>query len=51
MAISSPTVLRRWIALELARLRKDAALSQAQAAERLGRTQSHISNLERGVWV
>jgi transcriptional regulator with XRE-family HTH domain len=48
MAISSPTVLRRWIAFELARLRKDAALSQAQAAERLGRTQSHISNLERG---
>lgn len=48
MTISSPTVLRRWIAFELARLRKDSGLSQAQAAERLGRTQSHISNLERG---
>jgi transcriptional regulator with XRE-family HTH domain len=48
MAISSPTVLRRWIAFELARLRKDADLSQAQVAQRLGRTQSHISNLERG---
>jgi transcriptional regulator with XRE-family HTH domain len=48
MAISSPTVLRRWVAFELARLRKDADLSQAQVAEQLGRTQSHISNLERG---
>lgn len=48
MAISSPTVLRRWIAFELARLRKDAGLSQAQVAEQLGRTQAHISNLERG---
>jgi transcriptional regulator with XRE-family HTH domain len=48
MAISSPTVLRRWIAFELARLRTDAGLSQAQAAEQLGRAQSHISNLERG---
>jgi transcriptional regulator with XRE-family HTH domain len=48
MTISSPTVLRRWIAFELARLRKDADLSQAQAADKLGRTQGHISNLERG---
>jgi transcriptional regulator with XRE-family HTH domain len=48
MTISSPTVLRRWIAFELARLRKEADLSQTQAAEQLGRAQSHISNLERG---
>ncbi len=48
MAISSPTVLRRWLAFELARLRKAAGASQKLAAERLGRTQSHISNLERG---
>ncbi|MGH3684231.1 MAG: helix-turn-helix domain-containing protein [Pseudonocardiaceae bacterium] len=48
MVISSPTVLRRWLAFELARLRNAAGLSQQQAADRLGRVQSHISNLERG---
>jgi transcriptional regulator with XRE-family HTH domain len=48
VAISSPTVLRRWLAFELVRLRKAAGFSQKQAAERLGRAQSHISNLERG---
>lgn len=48
MAVSSPTVLRRWVAFELARLRKAAGISQKQAAQRLGRVQSHISNLERG---
>lgn len=48
VAVSSPTVLRRWLAFELARLRKDAGLSQKQAAARLNRAQSHISNLETG---
>lgn len=48
MVVSSPMVLRRWLAFELARLRRDAGVSQKQAASRLGCTQSHISNLERG---
>jgi len=48
VAVPSPTVLRRWTAFELARLRKAAGLSQVQAATAVGRAQSHISNLERG---
>jgi transcriptional regulator with XRE-family HTH domain len=46
--VSSPMVLRRWLAFELARLRRDAGISQKQAAARLGRVQSHLSNLEHG---
>lgn len=46
--VSSPMVLRRWVAFELARLRRDAGISQKLAAVRLNRAQSHISNLERG---
>jgi transcriptional regulator with XRE-family HTH domain len=48
VVVSSPMVLRRWVAFELARLRRDAGVSQKQAGARLGRAQSHISNLERG---
>lgn len=48
MVVSSPMVLRRWLAFELARLRRDAGISQKQAAARLGRVQSHLSNLESG---
>jgi transcriptional regulator with XRE-family HTH domain len=48
VVVSSPMVLRRWLAFELARLRRDAGISQKQAAARLGRVQSHLSNLEHG---
>ena len=48
MAVSGPTVLRRWVAFELARLRRAAGVSQRVAADRLSRAQSHVSNLERG---
>jgi transcriptional regulator with XRE-family HTH domain len=48
VVVSSPMVLRRWLAFELARVRRDAGISQKQAAARLGRVQSHLSNLEHG---
>lgn len=43
---SSPAVLKRWIALELKHLRKQAGLKQKDAAERLARSQQHIGYLE-----
>ncbi|WP_028925614.1 helix-turn-helix domain-containing protein [Pseudonocardia acaciae] len=43
---SSPAVLKRWIALELRRLRKEARLTQKDAANRIGRSQQHIGYLE-----
>jgi transcriptional regulator with XRE-family HTH domain len=43
---SSPAVLKRWIALELKRLRKEAELKQKDAATRIGRSQQHIGYLE-----
>lgn len=43
---SSPAVLKRWIALELKRLRKQAGLRQKDAAARLDRSQQHIGYLE-----
>ncbi|MEY8042781.1 helix-turn-helix transcriptional regulator [Saccharopolyspora cebuensis] len=43
---SSPAVLKRWIALELRRLRKQAGLKQKDAAQRIGRSQQHIGYLE-----
>lgn len=45
---SSPAVLKRWIALELRRLRKSAEYKQKDAAARLGRSQQHIGYLESG---
>lgn len=43
---SSPAVLRRWIALELKRLRKAAGYRQRDAAERIGRTHQQVANQE-----
>src|SRR6266508_3472016 len=43
---SSPTVARRWIALELKRLRHDAGLSQAEVAKVLGCQVPKISLME-----
>jgi transcriptional regulator with XRE-family HTH domain len=43
---SSPAVLKRWIALELKRLRKEAGLTQKDAATRIGRSQQHVGYLE-----
>lgn len=47
-ASSSPTVLKRWLAFELRRLREGAGRSRAQAAARLDRTVGHITHLETG---
>ena len=46
MSESSPAVLKRWIALELKRLRKESGLKQKDAAARIGRSQQHIGYLE-----
>lgn len=43
---SSPAVLKRWIALELKHLRKQAGLKQKDAAARLDRSQQHVGYLE-----
>jgi len=43
---SSPAVLKRWIAQELKRLRKEAGLTQKDAATRIGRSQQHVGYLE-----
>lgn len=43
---SSPAVLKRWIALELKRLRKESGLKQKDAAARIGRSQQHVGYLE-----
>jgi transcriptional regulator with XRE-family HTH domain len=46
VASSSPTVLRRYVALELRRLREGAGFKREQVAERLRCALSHISHLE-----
>ncbi|MGH3807799.1 MAG: helix-turn-helix domain-containing protein [Pseudonocardiaceae bacterium] len=46
VASSSPTLLKRYIALELRRLRESAGLKREQVAERLRCVVSHISHLE-----
>ena len=43
---SSPTVLKRWIALELRRLREEADVSRQDAANRLGQNRSNIGHFE-----
>lgn len=48
MASSSPTVLRRWIAIELRKLREAAGITRPQVAERLQCALSHVSHLETG---
>ncbi|MGH3888122.1 MAG: helix-turn-helix domain-containing protein [Pseudonocardiaceae bacterium] len=45
-ASSSPTVLRRYIALELRRLREAVGFKREQVAERLRCVVSHVSHLE-----
>lgn len=45
---SSPTVLRWYIALELAGLRQRAGLTLKQVAERLGCSTSHVGHVETG---
>src|SRR5689334_8995730 len=44
----SPALIKRTLALSLQRWRKEAQLSQKDAAKRLDRTPQHISNLESG---
>lgn len=46
VASSSPTVLKRYVALELRRLREAAGFKREQVAERLRSVVSHISHLE-----
>jgi len=46
VASSSPTVLKRYIALELRRLREAAGFKREQVAQRLRCAVSHISHLE-----
>ncbi|MGH3934214.1 MAG: helix-turn-helix domain-containing protein [Pseudonocardiaceae bacterium] len=46
VASSSPTVLKRYIALELRRLREAAGFKREQVAERLRCVVSHVSHLE-----
>ncbi|MGH3990679.1 MAG: helix-turn-helix domain-containing protein, partial [Pseudonocardiaceae bacterium] len=46
VASSSPTVLRRYIALELRRLREAVGFKREQVAERLRCVVSHVSHLE-----
>lgn len=46
VASSSPTVLKRYVALELRRLREAAGFSRERVAERLRCVVSHISHLE-----
>jgi transcriptional regulator with XRE-family HTH domain len=46
VASSSPTVLKRYVALELRRLRETSGFKREQVAERLRCAVSHISHLE-----
>lgn len=45
---SSPTVLKRWIARELRRLREAAGYTRPQASQRLGKATAQIGHLETG---
>ena len=45
---ASPAVLKRYVALELKRLRESAGLSRDQVAKRLSRVSSHVAHLETG---
>ncbi|MDR7303865.1 helix-turn-helix domain-containing protein [Haloactinomyces albus] len=47
VASSSPAVLKRWIALHLKRLRTEAGCRQQDAANRIGRSQQAIVNIEK----
>jgi transcriptional regulator with XRE-family HTH domain len=43
---SSPTVWRRWLALELRRLRREAGMSMQQVADEIGGTKGRLSFIE-----
>jgi transcriptional regulator with XRE-family HTH domain len=43
---SSPTVWRRWLALELRRLRREAGMSMQQVADHIGGTKGRLSFIE-----
>ncbi len=43
---SSPTVLKRWIALELRKLREGAGITRQQVADRLHCVVSHVTHIE-----
>ncbi|NUT47585.1 MAG: helix-turn-helix domain-containing protein [Saccharothrix sp.] len=45
---TTPTVIRRYIAFELRRLREAAGLNQAEAAKRIDTTKGRIGHLETG---
>ncbi|MGH3977950.1 MAG: helix-turn-helix domain-containing protein, partial [Pseudonocardiaceae bacterium] len=46
MVASSPTLLKRWIAAELRRLREAAGWTRQQAAQRLDKTLQQIGHIE-----
>ncbi|MBV8994708.1 MAG: helix-turn-helix domain-containing protein [Pseudonocardiales bacterium] len=46
MTAAGPTVLRRYVALELRRLRQAAGYEREEVARRIGAVRSHISHLE-----
>lgn len=48
MVASSPTALRRWIAIELRRLRDAAGHDRAAAAKRVGKATTAIHHIETG---
>jgi transcriptional regulator with XRE-family HTH domain len=43
---ASPTILKRWMAFELRKIREDAEISRGEVAQRLHCVVSHISHLE-----
>ncbi|WP_410597848.1 helix-turn-helix domain-containing protein [Amycolatopsis sp. lyj-23] len=48
MVASSPTALKRWIAIELQRLRKAADVKPEDAAKRIGKAKTVIHHIETG---
>lgn len=45
---SSPTALKRWIAIEMRRLREAAGLDRPTAAERIGKANTVVAHIETG---
>ena len=48
MVASSPTALKRWIAIELRRLREESGHDRAAAAKRIGKATTVIAHVETG---
>lgn len=48
MVASSPTALKRWIAIEMRRLREAAGLDRPTAAERIGKATTVVAHIETG---